>query len=208
MKATALALQGLKLLEPQIFADERGAFYESYNSALFNDLTGQGRGFVQDNHSISRAGVLRGLHYQQAPGEQGKLVRAVRGSIFDVAVDIRPGSPSFGRWVGVLLSAENRKQLWIPGGFAHGFLALTDCEVLYKTDAYYSPALERSIRWDDKAINIAWPLNAPPILSPKDQNARSLAEVLRCDLDNSQLAPPANPSPIRSVDLGRSWRVP
>ena len=174
MKVTSMPLEGLMVLEPRLFADERGAFFESYNANGFADLTGQHHAFVQDNHSISTAGVLRGLHYQLAPYEQGKLVRAVRGAIFDVAVDIRADSPTFGRWCGLLLSAENHKQIWIPGGFAHGFLALTDCEVLYKTDAYYEPALERSIHWDDAAIGISWPLSRPPVLSAKDEAAGPL----------------------------------
>ena len=174
MKVTSMPLEGLMVLEPRLFADERGAFFESYNANGFADLTGQHHAFVQDNHSISTAGVLRGLHYQLAPYEQGKLVRAVRGAIVDVAVDIRADSPTFGRWCGLLLSAENHKQIWIPGGFAHGFLALTDCEVLYKTDAYYEPALERSIHWDDPAIGISWPLSRPPVLSAKDEAAGPL----------------------------------
>jgi dTDP-4-dehydrorhamnose 3,5-epimerase len=174
MKTTSMPLDGLMVLEPRIFADERGAFFESYNANGFADLTGQHHTFVQDNHSISSAGVLRGLHYQLAPYEQGKLVRAVRGAIFDVAVDIRAHSPTFGRWCGLLLSAENHKQVWIPAGFAHGFLALTDCEVLYKTDAYYEPALERSIHWDDPAIGISGPLSGKPLLSAKDEAAGPL----------------------------------
>jgi dTDP-4-dehydrorhamnose 3,5-epimerase len=174
MKTTSMPLDGLMVLEPRLFADERGAFFESYNANGFADLTGQHHAFLQDNHSISSAGVLRGLHYQLAPSQQGKLVRAVRGAIFDVAVDIRADSPTFGRWCGVLLSAENHKQLWIPAGFAHGFLALTDCEVLYKTDAYYEPTLERSIHWDDPTIGVAWPLSGPPLLSAKDEAAGPL----------------------------------
>ncbi|MBU1336451.1 MAG: dTDP-4-dehydrorhamnose 3,5-epimerase [Alphaproteobacteria bacterium] len=174
MKSASMPLDGLIVLEPRLFADERGAFFESYNANGFADLTGQHHTFVQDNHSISSAGVLRGLHYQLAPREQGKLVRVVRGAIFDVAVDIRADSSTFGRWCGLLLSAENHKQFWIPGGFAHGFLALTDCEVLYKTDAYYEPALERSIHWDDPAIGITWPLNGEPLLSSKDDAAGPL----------------------------------
>ncbi|MBW4656753.1 MAG: dTDP-4-dehydrorhamnose 3,5-epimerase [Kaiparowitsia implicata GSE-PSE-MK54-09C] len=177
MNARSLELDGLLVLEPQFFADERGGFFESYNARKFADLSGHNVQFVQDNHSQSRAGVLRGLHHQLAPGEQGKLVRAIRGAIFDVAVDIRHGSETFGRWAGILLSAENRKQLWIPPGFAHGFLALSDCEVLYKADAYYAPALERSIRWDDPSIGVDWPLLGPPILSPKDAAAGSLHQA-------------------------------
>lgn len=178
MRAIRLGLGGLMVIEPRLFADERGAFFESYNDAVFTDLTGRQRHFVQDNHSISHCGVLRGLHYQLAPSRQGKLVRTIRGAIFDVAVDIRAHSPTFGRWAGVMLSGENHKQLWIPPGFAHGFLALTDCEVLYKTDTYYAPALERSIRWDDPSIGIAWPLGGRPILSPKDEAAGSLHQVM------------------------------
>lgn len=177
MKVTSLTLGGLLLFEPRPFSDERGTFFESYNARAFARLSGHTDPFVQDNHSVSRAGVLRGLHFQTAPGAQGKLVRAVRGAIFDVAVDIRPHSPTFGRWEGALLSAENRRQLWIPRGFAHGFLALTDCEVLYKADAYYEPALEGSIRWDDPAIGIAWPLTGAPILSEKDAAAGALRDV-------------------------------
>jgi dTDP-4-dehydrorhamnose 3,5-epimerase len=174
MKASRVEMEGLLVLEPRLFADERGAFFESYNADGFADLSGERHTFVQDNHSISRAGVLRGLHYQLAPHQQGKLVRAVRGSIFDVAVDLREESPTFGRWRGILLSAENHKQFWIPAGFAHGFLALTDCEVLYKTDAYYQPAAERSIHWDDPTIGICWPLSGAPILSAKDELAGPL----------------------------------
>lgn len=178
MKATPLKPDGLVMLEPRLFRDERGAFFESFNEAQFDELIGGHRPFVQDNHSISRSGVLRGLHYQLAPAAQGKLMRVLRGAIFDVAVDIRPHSPSFGQWAGVMLSSENLKQLWMPPGFAHGFLALTDCEVLYKTDAYYAPALERSIRWDDPAIAIAWPLSGRPLLSPKDEAAGPLHQAM------------------------------
>jgi dTDP-4-dehydrorhamnose 3,5-epimerase len=191
MKATPLKLDGLMVLEPRLFRDERGAFFESFNDAQFSELAGEHRPFVQDNHSTSRSGVLRGLHYQLAPAAQGKLVRVLRGAIFDVAVDIRPHSPSFGQWAGVMLSAENHKQVWIPPGFAHGFLALTDCEVLYKTDAYYAPALERSIRWDDPAIAIAWPLCGHPMLSPKDEAGGALHQVME------------HPMPQRSEPIGR-----
>ncbi|MET3926541.1 dTDP-4-dehydrorhamnose 3,5-epimerase [Devosia sp. 2618] len=178
MKTTYLDLDGVMVLEPRLFTDERGTFFESYNNALFRNLSGQQHDFVQDNHSVSRDGVLRGLHYQLAPSEQGKLVRAIRGSIFDVAVDVRHHSPSFGRWAGILLSAENHKQLWIPPGFAHGFLALTDCEVLYKADAYYDPSRERSLQWDDPDVGIAWPLSGQPRLSPKDQAAGALHDLV------------------------------
>lgn len=185
---TGLELDGLLVLEPQFFADERGEFFESYNARKFAEISGRGAQFVQDNHSQSRTGVLRGLHFQLPPSEQGKLVRAIRGSIFDVAVDIRHGSKTFGRWAGIVLSAENRKQLWIPPGFAHGFLALSDCEVLYKTDAYYAPALERAIRWDDPSIGVDWPLIGPPILSPKDAAAGSLQQAVSSR--NSAIATP------------------
>lgn len=178
MTATPLRLDGLQLFQPRVFADDRGVFFESFNAASFAEVSGAGHNFLQDNHSVSRAGVLRGLHYQQAPGAQGKLVRVISGEIFDVAVDIRPDSPTFGQWEGVTLSAENHQQLWIPAGFAHGFLALTDCEVLYKTDAYYTPALEHSIRWNDPEIGIAWPLTGAPILSAKDAAAAFLTPSL------------------------------
>ena len=178
MNATSLELDGLLVLEPRYFADERGGFFESFNGAAFAKISGSDVQFVQDNHSLSRAGVLRGLHYQLSPGEQGKLVRVIRGSIFDVAVDIRQDSKTFGKWAGIVLSAENRRQLWMPSGFAHGFLALSDCEVLYKTDAYYAPALERSIRWDDPSIGVDWPLVGPPILSTKDAAAGSLRQAI------------------------------
>ena len=176
MKATRTKLEGVMVLEPQVHADERGSLFESFSEARFNELTGEEHTFVQDNHTTSRAGVLRGLHYQSPPRAQGKLLRVLRGAIFDVAVDIRRDSRTFGRWLGLLLSAENRKQLWIPAGFAHGFLALTECEVLYKMDAYYDPALQQSIRWDDPAIGISWPLSGKPVLSPKDEAAGSMQQ--------------------------------
>lgn len=160
------------ILEPNVFGDERGFFFESYNQRDFEAATGlHGITFVQDNHSRSRRGVLRGLHYQLPPKAQGKLVRVVRGAVFDVAVDIRRGSPTFGRWVGVELSESNHRQLWIPPGFAHGFLVLSDeADFLYKTTDYYSPAHERCIRWDDPTLAIAWPdLGVAPTLSPKDR---------------------------------------
>lgn len=178
MTAAPVHLDGLQIIEPRLFADDRGVFFESYNAAKFAEIGGPGHAFVQDNQSVSHAGVLRGLHYQAAPAAQGKLVRVLRGEIFDVAVDIRPNSSTFGQWEGFVLTAENHRQLWIPAGFAHGFLALSDCEVLYKTDAYYAPALEHSIRWDDPEIGIAWPLVGPPILSPKDAAAAPLWQSL------------------------------
>jgi len=186
MRAIATPLPGVLELEPAAFADERGWFMESWNrqrfEALLRDqgLPASGE-FVQDNHSASRAGVLRGLHYQLPPRAQGKLVRVVRGAAFDVAVDIRRGSPTFGRWHGTLLSADNRRQLWIPVGFAHGFLALEDdTHFLYKTTDYYAKEQERSIRWDDPAIAIAWPLPAgltAPLVAPKDAAAPLLANA-------------------------------
>lgn len=157
------------LIEPQVFGDQRGFFYESYNEKGLAEKTGVTDRFVQDNHSRSAQNVLRGLHYQiQQP--QGKLVRVVVGEVFDVAVDMRKSSPSFGQWVGYLLSAENKRQLWIPPGFAHGFLVVSEmAEVLYKTTDYYAPQHERCILWDDPDLAIAWPLSASPILSAKDQ---------------------------------------
>ena len=168
MKARRLAIPDVILLEPQIFADERGYFFESFNQKTFEAATGLSVGFVQDNQSSSRKGVLRGLHFQEAPHSQGKLVQVIRGAVFDVAVDIREGSPTFRRWVAETLTAKNRRQLWIPWGFAHGFLALEEAtELLYKTTEFYDPASERIIRWDDPAIGIAWPTSSP-IVSAKD----------------------------------------
>lgn len=165
------------VFEPKVFGDERGFFLESYNQRNFNEATGEQVCFVQDNHSKSSKGVLRGLHFQWAPFAQGKLVRCVSGAVFDVAVDIRENSPYFGKWVGVELSAENKKQLWIPRGFAHGFVTLTEtAEFLYKTTDYYNPEHECSIRWDDCDINIKWPLSKI-ILSDKDKNAQSLNQI-------------------------------
>ena len=156
------------ILEPKVFGDDRGFFYESYNERVFREVTGLDVAFVQDNHSRSVKGVLRGLHYQiQQP--QGKLVRCTLGEVFDVAVDIRKGSATFGQWVGVSLSAENKRQLWIPAGFAHGFLVVSDvAEFLYKTTDYYAPEYERTIIWNDPDLAIAWPLEGPPSLSAKD----------------------------------------
>lgn len=177
MNATRLAIPEIILLEPRIFPDERGTFFESYNSRTFAAATGLDAAFVQDNHSISRKGVLRGLHYQLSPHAQGKLVRVVRGVAYDVALDIRRGSPTFGKWVAETLTAENRKQLWIPAGFAHGFLALEDgTEFLYKTTDFYDKASERAIRWDDPALAIDWPLR-DVLVSEKDQAAPLLADA-------------------------------
>lgn len=157
------------IFEPKVFGDDRGFFFESFNQNIFEEAVGQKVDFVQDNHSKSCRGVLRGLHYQQEPYSQGKLVRCIVGEVFDVAVDIRKGSDTFGKWVGVNLSANNKRQLWIPAGFAHGFLVLSDiAEFVYKTTNYYSPKHEHGIHWNDNKINIKWPLQEEPILSMKD----------------------------------------
>ncbi|ENG2553025.1 TPA: dTDP-4-dehydrorhamnose 3,5-epimerase [Citrobacter farmeri] len=163
------------ILEPTVYGDERGFFYESFNQAVFDEITGNKVNFVQDNHSKSFKGVVRGLHYQLSPFSQAKLVRCIVGEVFDVAVDIRPQSLTFGRWVGVILSAENKKQLWIPEGFAHGFMVLSDlAEFAYKTNNYYSPTHEKCIRWDDKELNIMWPSDVGAyVISSKDQNGDS-----------------------------------
>lgn len=177
LTATPLAIPDLILLQPKVFGDERGFFFESFNQELFATITGRRPHFVQDNHSLSARGVLRGLHYQLAPRAQGKLVRVIRGEVFDVAVDIRRASPSFGKWAGVRLSGENKSQLWIPEGFAHGFVVLSDqAEFLYKTTDFQSPAHERCLAWDDPQINIAWPITGEPLLSPKDRAGQALAE--------------------------------
>jgi dTDP-4-dehydrorhamnose 3,5-epimerase len=169
-------LEGVLLLRPRVFQDERGFFLESWNKRLFDEAIGYQVDFVQDNHSRSARGVLRGLHSQEDPMAQAKLISVMRGRIFDVAVDIRPGSASYGRWVGAVLSDESREMLWIPAGFAHGFFVLSDfADVVYKTTNYYSPAYERCIRWDDPALGIEWPLNGThPIVSAKDQEGSVL----------------------------------
>ena len=169
MQATRTAIADVFLLEPRVFGDERGFFYESFNARAFAQATGADMQFVQDNHSKSAKGVLRGLHFQsQQP--PGKLVRVTAGAVFDVAVDIRPQSPSYGTWVGEILSAENRRQLWIPAGLAHGFLVVSDsAEFLYKTTDFYAPQYEKCIRWDDPTLKVAWPLDGKqPQLSGKD----------------------------------------
>ncbi|MDH5571374.1 MAG: dTDP-4-dehydrorhamnose 3,5-epimerase, partial [Gammaproteobacteria bacterium] len=167
-KVTPTAIPDVLIIEPKVFGDERGFFFESFNKKSFAESTGVICEFVQDNHSKSTKGVLRGLHYQ-VKQPQGKLVQVVSGEVFDVVVDIRKSSPTFGQWIGVNLSAENKKQMWIPEGFAHGFLVLSDNAVLiYKTTDYYSPASERCIRWDDAELGIDWPLTETPILSEKD----------------------------------------
>ena len=169
MKVTPTAIPEVLILEPRVFGDERGFFFESFNQKAFDEAVGRHVEFVQDNHSRSAKGVLRGLHYQLPPHAQGKLVRVTSGRVFDVAVDVRRGSPSFGKWVGVELSAENHRQLWLPEGIAHGFIVLSDsADFLYKTTNYYTPAAERCIRWDDPALGIAWPAAAAPTLSAKD----------------------------------------
>ena len=169
MQVIQTAIPEVLIIEPQVYGDERGFFFESFNQQKFEALTGVKTDFVQDNHSRSAANVLRGLHYQiQQP--QGKLVRVVAGEVFDVAVDLRRQSATFGKWVGVNLSAENKRQLWVPAGFAHGFLVLKEgTEFLYKTTDYYAPQYERCIRWNDLEIGIEWPLAADPVLSAKDQ---------------------------------------
>lgn len=172
MKVTALAIPDVLLFEPKVFGDARGFFLESYNRKAFDEATGTRIEFVQDNHSRSGRGVLRGLHYQLPPKAQGKLVRVVRGVVFDVAVDIRRSSPTFGKWVGAELSEDNHRQLWIPPGFAHGFVVLSDsADFQYKVTEYWSPEHERSILWSDPALGIHWPLDSAPALSAKDAAA-------------------------------------
>ena len=165
------------LIEPEVFGDDRGFFYESFNQKKFNEAVGQNITFVQDNHSKSTKGVLRGLHFQN-PNPQGKLVRVSQGEVFDVAVDIRKDSPTFGRWVSEILSAKNKRQLWIPEGFAHGFLVLSDtAEFLYKTTEYYAPEFEKVILWNDLSLDIKWPVTDAPKLSKKDQQALPFALI-------------------------------
>ncbi|MGZ5028595.1 MAG: dTDP-4-dehydrorhamnose 3,5-epimerase [Methylobacter sp.] len=177
MKAIATAIPDVVIIEPKVFGDERGFFFESFNRRQFAELTGRDVDFVQDNHSRSAKNVLRGLHYQ-IKQPQGKLVRVVQGAVFDVAVDIRKSSPTFGRHVGVELSAENKRMFWVPEGFAHGFVVLSDsAEFLYKTTDYWAPEFERSIAWNDPAIGIQWPLQDSPMLSAKDQQGKLLAEA-------------------------------
>lgn len=174
MKATPLAIPDVILIEPKVFGDNRGFFFESLNQGQFEAAVGRQVRFVQDNHSRSAQNVLRGLHYQiEQP--QGKLVRVVAGVAFDVAVDIRKTSPTFGKWVGEILSAENKRQLWVPQGFAHGFVVLSEsAEFLYKTTDYYAPAFERCIAWNDSSLNISWPIGEEPLLSTKDAQGLSL----------------------------------
>jgi dTDP-4-dehydrorhamnose 3,5-epimerase len=179
MKLTATAIPDVLLVEPKVFGDERGFFFESFNERRFMEAVGASTGlrFVQDNHSKSARNVLRGLHYQiRQP--QGKLVRVIAGEVFDVAVDIRRNSPTFGKWIGALLSAENKLQMWVPPGFAHGFVVTSDAaEFLYKTTDYWAPEYERCIAWDDPAIGIKWPIMHAPVLSDKDRGGKRLADA-------------------------------
>lgn len=177
MNVITTDLPGVVIIEPKVFGDDRGFFYESFNAKVFEEKTGVRTTFVQDNHSRSQKGVLRGLHYQ-LENTQGKLVRVTHGEVLDVAVDVRRSSPHFGQWVGVRLSADNRRQLWVPKGFAHGFVVLSDsAEFLYKTTDYYNPAAERCIRWDDPDLAIDWQLGEAPLLSAKDQLGKSLKDL-------------------------------
>lgn len=177
MNVIASDLPEVLIIEPKVFGDTRGFFYESFNAKAFAQATGISAEFVQDNHSRSQKGVLRGLHYQ-IENAQGKLVRVTAGEVLDIAVDIRRSSKTFGQWVGVRLSAENHRQLWVPQGFAHGFVVLSDsAEFLYKTTDYYTPAAERCIRWDDPALAIDWQLEQPPQLSAKDQQGSDLKDA-------------------------------
>jgi dTDP-4-dehydrorhamnose 3,5-epimerase len=181
MKVTKTAIDGVLVLEPKVFGDERGFFLESFSQRLFDEAVGSHVEFVQDNHSRSVKGVLRGLHYQLPPHAQGKLVRVTQGSVFDVAVDIRRSSPTFGRWVGFELSAQNHRQMWIPPGMAHGFVVTSEiADFLYKTTDYYAPQSEGAVRWNDPAVAVEWPqLGGLPTLSAKDVAAPLLADA-RC----------------------------
>ncbi len=177
MKVIPTEIPDVLIIEPQVYGDDRGFFLESFNQKDFREKTGVNTTFVQDNHSMSLKNVLRGLHYQ-IPNPQGKLVRVVNGSVFDVAVDARQSSPTFGQWVGCILSAENKRIFWVPEGFAPGFLVLSDrAEFLYKTTNYYYPQYEKTIAWNDADLGIDWPLEVPPILSPKDQAGQPFKSV-------------------------------
>ena len=179
MKATPTRIPDVMVVEPKVFGDARGFFYESFNQAAFNAATGTAFTFVQDNHSRSSQGVLRGLHYQLPPHAQGKLVRVVRGAVWDVAVDIRQGSPTFGQWVGQELTEDNHKQFWIPPGFAHGFVVLSEsADFLYKTTNYYAPQSDRGIAWNDPDLDIAWPnLGMDFVLSDTDRQQPALRQA-------------------------------
>lgn len=173
MKVTDTKIPDVKIIEPTVFEDERGFFFESFNHKKFEEAIGREVTFVQDNHSKSNKGVLRGLHFQLPPYAQGKLMRVVQGEVFDVAVDIRKSSPTFGQWVAETLSAKNKKQLWIPEGFAHGFLTLSEtADFIYKTTDYYASEHERAIRWNDETLSIGWPDYLRPVLSEKDRDAK------------------------------------
>jgi dTDP-4-dehydrorhamnose 3,5-epimerase len=177
MKALPTALEGVLVIEPKVFGDARGFFFESWNRRAFDDLVGRDVDFVQDNHSASARGVLRGLHYQLRQ-PQGKLVRVIAGEVFDVVVDMRRSSPTFGKWTGERLSADNRRMLWVPEGFAHGFYVLSDsAEVLYKATDYYAPEHERSLLWNDPQVGIDWPLQGEPLLKPRDAAGARLREA-------------------------------
>ena len=188
MKITPTDIADVLVIEPKVFGDERGFFLESFNQKAFDDAVGQPVRFVQDNHSRSARGVLRGLHFQRPPHAQGKLVRVTQGNVFDVAVDIRKGSPTFGRWVGIELSGENHRQLWVPPGLAHGFLVLSEsADFLYKTTDYYAPQAERSLRWNDPVIGIEWPdPGAPIITSGKDSAAPGLDALIHPVINDPQ----------------------
>ena len=177
MKVTSCTIADVLLIEPRVFGDDRGFFFESFNQKAFNEATGLAVNFVQDNHSKSARNVLRGLHYQIQQA-QGKLVRVTAGEVFDVAVDLRRSSPTFGQWVGEVLSADNKRQLWVPPGLAHGFVVLSEsAEFLYKTTDCYSPQHERCIRWDDREIGVLWPIETEPVLSGKDMQGVLLAQA-------------------------------
>jgi dTDP-4-dehydrorhamnose 3,5-epimerase len=188
MKVTATTLPEVLVLEPKVFGDERGFFLESFNQRAFDAAVGYPISFVQDNHSRSARGVLRGLHYQLPPHAQGKLVRVTAGRVFDVAVDMRAGSPRLGHWAGTELSGENHRQLWIPPGFAHGFLVLSDsADFLYKTTDYYAPQAEGAVRWDDPTLGIAWPDSGlAPVLSVKDATAPLIGDAIRFGSEAAQ----------------------
>lgn len=181
MKVFSTSLKEVLIIQPKIFKDERGLFFESFNQKIFEEAIGQKVNFVQDNHSLSKKNTLRGIHYQQRPHEQGKLVRVVQGEVFDVAVDLRKDSPSLGQWFGEYLSGENNKQLWIPEGFGHGFYVISDyAHFLYKTTSYYQPSSEQSIVWNDKNLAINWPTKSIPNINLKDKNAKSFMEFTKC----------------------------
>ena len=181
MKVTPTAIDDVLIIEPRVFGDERGFFFESFNQKAFDAAIGRHVEFVQDNHSRSARGVLRGLHYQSEPHAQGKLVRVAQGCVFDVAVDIRPASPTYGRWVGTELSEANQRQMWIPAGLAHGFLVVSDhADFLYKATDYYAPQAERALQWNDPDVAVAWPdVGLPVVLSAKDAVAPRLSELNR-----------------------------